>query len=157
MSRIVCIALGLSCVSSATLAGVEVPKEHTLDGEDISDVLLGASQKRATPLFWNWRFRIAGEPFHHSPMLAIRDGDYKLLMNPDKSRMELYDIPNDPTQLTNLVEKHTDLAERMAEQLLAWHATLPAGPTDPGAGKMNFGWPGKTSTTTPNGKAKARR
>jgi len=144
--------------SVARLTGAAVPKEHALDGEDMSDVLLGASRKREKPLFWNWRFRIAGEPFHHSPMLAMRDGDYKLLMNPDRSRMELYDIPNDPTQLTNLVEKHADMAERMAGQLLAWHATLPAGPTDPGAGKMNYGAPGRAAApqTDPAGKAKAK-
>jgi N-acetylgalactosamine-6-sulfatase len=138
------------------MAGVEVPPDHVLDGEAMHDVLLGSTRKRVRPLFWNWRFRIAGEPFHHSPMLAIRDGDFKLLMNPDRSRIELYDIPEDPTQLTNVAEKHPDLVARMADALLAWHATLPAGPADPGAGKMNFGWPGKTPPAAPAGKAKAK-
>jgi arylsulfatase A-like enzyme len=138
------------------LAGVAVPKEHSLDGEDASDVLLGSPRKRDRPLLWNWRFRIAGEPFHHSPVLAMREGDYKLLMNPDRSRVELYDIPQDPTQLSNIAEKHPDVVDHMAEQLLAWHAKLPEGPTDGGAGKMNFGWPGKEAPAGPAGKAKGK-
>ena len=138
------------------LAGIEVTQEHTLDGEEMSDVFLGAARKRQRPLFWNWRFRIAGEPFHHSPVLAMREGDYKLLMNADRNRVELYDIPQDPTQLSNIAEKHPDVVARMAEQLLAWHATLPEGPTDGGAGKMNFGWPGKEAPASPAGKAKGK-
>jgi arylsulfatase A-like enzyme len=126
----------------AKLAGVTLPKDHALDGEDVSDILLGDSRPRKTTLYWNWRFRIAGEVMHHSPQLAIREGDYKLLMNPDKSRVELYDIPQDPAQLSNLAEKHANLVERMSEKLLAWHGTLPAGPTDAGAGQVNYRWPG---------------
>jgi N-acetylgalactosamine-6-sulfatase len=140
------------------LAGVEVPKDHALDGEDVSDVLLGASRPRKTALYWNWRFRIAGEVFHHSPMLAIRDGDFKLLMNPDGSRKELYEIPRDPTQLDNVADKHTELAARLSERLLAWNKTLPEGPTDPGAGKANYAWPGKTApaAAAPRARAKAK-
>jgi len=125
------------------LAGAEIPQGHTLDGEDVSDVLLGQSRPRTKPLLWNWRFRIAGEVFHHSPMLAIRDGDFKLLMNPDRSRIELYDIPRDPTQLANVAEKHPDVVQRLSDRLLAWNKTLPEGPSDPGAGQMNYSWPGK--------------
>jgi N-acetylgalactosamine-6-sulfatase len=142
------------------LAGAAVPPEHALDGEDVSDILLGASRPRTRPLFWNWRFRIAGEPFHHSPMLAIRDGDHKLLMNPDGSRVELYDIPRDPTQLTNLAEIRPEVVERLRGQVLAWYETLPEGPMDPGAGTMSYAWPGKTPPAAPQragAKAKAKK
>ena len=140
------------------LAGAEVPPAHALDGEDVGDILLGKSRPRTKPLMWNWRFRIAGEVFHHSPMLAIRDGDFKLLMNPDGSRVELYDIPKDPTQLSNIAEKLPDVVNRLSEQVLAWHKTLPESPTDPGAGKANYPWPGKpASATKAKGKAKVRQ
>ena len=39
----------------------------------------------------------SGAMVHKCPMLAIRQGKWKLLMNPDRSRVELYDIPSDPT------------------------------------------------------------
>ena len=131
------------------LAGVSVPQGHRLDGEDISDVLSGTSRPRKTPLMWEWRFRIAGEPFHHSPMLAIREGDWKLLLNPDRSRVELYDLPRDLTQLNNVAEKHPELVARLSEQVLTWSQGLPQGPTDPGAGTMHLPGP---ETTPPAAK-----
>ena len=66
----------------AKLSGVSIPATHALDGEDRSAVLLGQTSARTKPLFWEWRFAIAGDIFHHSPMLAIRDGDWKRLLNP---------------------------------------------------------------------------
>src|SRR5690606_22292458 len=67
------------------LAGVDLPADYHGDGEDVSDILRGATGARTSPLLWEWRFRIAGYPVHHSPLLSIRDGDWKLLLNPDKS------------------------------------------------------------------------
>ncbi len=125
------------------LAGVQPPASHALDGEDASDVLLGASRPRKTLLMWEWRFNIFGEPFHRSPVLAIREGDWKLLMNPDRSRVELYDIPRDPTQLNNLAEKKPEVVEQLAARVLAWQKTLPEGPIEPTAGKDDYPWPGR--------------
>lgn len=119
------------------LAGVPLPTDHKLDGEAMGDVLLGSPRPRATSLYWEWRFRIAGEPFHHSPILAVREGDWKLLMNPDRSRVELYDIPRDPTQLSNAADKHPEIVSRLSERVLAWQKELPPGPLDPGAGRQN--------------------
>jgi len=64
-------------------------------------------------------------------------------MNPDRSRVELYDIPRDLTQLNNCAEKHPDVVERLAAKVLAWQKTLPPGPMDPTAGKDDYPWPGK--------------
>lgn len=141
-----------------SLAGAEIPANLALDGEDVGDILSGKSRARKNPLMWNWRFRIAGEVYHHSPMLAIRDGDFKLLLNPDKSRAELYDIPRDPTQLSNVAEKHPELVARMSEKVLAWNQTLPPGPIDPGAGTANYPWPGtaKAKAKAENSPAKAK-
>jgi N-acetylgalactosamine-6-sulfatase len=131
------------------LVGITIPASHKLDGENMSDVFLGTSRPRMTPLLWEWRFRIAGEPFHHSPMLAIREGDWKLLMNPDRSRVELYDIKKDLTQLNNVAESHPDLVALLSEKVLAWQKELPPGPTDPGVGQMSYPWPGKSKPTSP--------
>lgn len=128
--------------TACKLAGVTVPAEHKLDGENMSDVFLGKPRARSTPLMWEWRFRIAGEPFHHSPQLAIRDGDWKLLLNPDRSRVELYDLKRDFTQLNNVAEQHPEVVVRLSERVLTWQKELPSGPRDPGAGQMNYTLPG---------------
>ncbi|MEK7406912.1 MAG: sulfatase-like hydrolase/transferase [Acidobacteriota bacterium] len=120
------------------LAGVEAPG---LDGEDVSDILLEKSRPRTKPIHWEWRFNIAGHTLNRSPILSIRDGDWKLLFNPDRSRVELYNIPRDPSELNNLAERHPEVVERLAQRALAWQKTLPAGPLDPGAGRADYPWP----------------
>jgi arylsulfatase A-like enzyme len=125
------------------LAGAEVPKGHELDGEDRTATLSGKAA-RTKPLFWEWRFNVAGHVLNRCPMLAMRDGQWKLLMNPDGSRVELYDVPADASELNNLADRRPEVVKRMRERLLAWHKTLPKGPTDPEAGKNTYPWPKET-------------
>ncbi|MBA7675810.1 hypothetical protein ES703_84048 [subsurface metagenome] len=124
-----------------SLADVRLPDDLNPDGEDMSTALLDKSKQRTKLLMWEWRFRIVGDMVHKSPMLAIRDGKWKLLMNPDRSRIELYDIPEDPTELDNLAARHPDVVKKLSQQLLKWQATLPPGPTEKIAGSNAYPWP----------------
>jgi N-acetylgalactosamine-6-sulfatase len=126
----------------ARLAGVEVPADWAGDGEDASELLQGKSRPRSRPIHWEWRFRVAGHVWNRSPLLALRDGEWKLLMNPDRSRVELFQVPHDPMEQNNLADRHPELVERLAQELLAWQKTLPAGPIEPAAGKNDYPWPG---------------
>lgn len=124
------------------LTGVPVPSGHAMDGENLSAALLGGKPVvRSKPLFWEWRFRIFGHPLNYSPTLAIREGKWKLLMNRDKSRVELYDIPSDPMQVDNQANRNPQVVAALSERLLAWQNTLPQGPHDAGAGGNAYPWP----------------
>jgi arylsulfatase A-like enzyme len=123
------------------LAGVTLPKGLVLDGEDVSGTWHGRARERTRPLMWEWRGEVVGPVWNASPRLAIRDGRWKLLMNPDRSRVELYDIPSQATELQNLADRHPDVVRRLSERLLAWHATLPKGPVDPDAGSDAYPFP----------------
>lgn len=123
------------------LAGVMPPKDLTTDGEDVSGVLLGKARARTKPLFWEWRFNIAGPALNRSPMLATRDAEWKLLMNPDKSRVELYHLGKDPMEVNNQAEQQSDVVKRLSEPLLKWQQNLPKGPVDPSAGRNAYPWP----------------
>ncbi|MFB3828375.1 MAG: sulfatase [Bryobacteraceae bacterium] len=120
------------------MAGVAAPAG---DGEDAMELLTGARGARRTPIYWEWRFRIAGYNVNRSPMLSLRDGNWKLLMNPDRSRVELYDIPRDPGEMDNRAEHEPAVVERLSARLLAWQKTLPPGPVEPAAGKNDYPWP----------------
>ncbi|MHC4807798.1 MAG: hypothetical protein ACYTBX_16265, partial [Planctomycetota bacterium] len=111
------------------------------DGQDMSTALFGRSRQRSKPLMWEWRFRIFGDMVHKSPMLAIRDGKWKLLMNPDHSRIELYDIPEDPTELDNVADRHPDVVNELSRKVLEWQKTLPPGPIEKVAGSNAYPWP----------------
>ncbi len=123
------------------LAGAPLPDGLSLDGEDLSEAFLGRPKRRTKPLLWEWRFRVFGDMVHKCPRLAIREDNWKLLMNPDRTRIELYDILSDPTQLDNVADRHADVVGRLSEKVLAWHQTLPAGPVDKEAGSNAYPWP----------------
>jgi N-acetylgalactosamine-6-sulfatase len=123
------------------LAGVDAGAVSEPDGEDMSDVLLGSDRKRRRPLFWEWRYRVFGRPLDQPPRLAIRDGDWKLLMNPDGSRLELYHIPRDPMELDNQAANRPELADKLSARLLEWNATLPDSPIEDVAGRNHYPFP----------------
>ena len=75
-------------------------------------------------------------------MLSIREGDWKLLLNPDRSRVELFNIPQDPMELDNRADHLPDRVAQMADRVLAWQDTLPEGPVDSDAGSNAYPWPG---------------
>ena len=128
------------------LAGADIDGLE-LDGEDMSGALRGQTKHREKPLMWEWRFNIHGHCLHKSPMLSIRDGDWKLLLNPDYSRIELYNIPKDPMELNNSAAVRPEHVARMSDRVLAWQHALPEGPVDPNAGSNAYPWPGTFENT----------
>ena len=107
------------------LAGVDIG-DIKPDGEDVSDMLAGKTRPRKKAIFWEWRGGIAGKhQAYRPPKLAVREGKWKFFVNPDGSGAELYDIPADSEERTNLAKKHPDTARRLKAKLLAWKKTLP--------------------------------
>lgn len=127
--------------SIAAIVGKDISDLVSLDGEDMSDVWLGADRKRTRSLYWEWRYRVYGHPWNMSPMIAIRDGDYKLLTNPDKSRIELFNVVQDPGEMMNLVEQEPVIVENLMEKAMSWYGELPENPVFKGAGKNDWDWP----------------
>ena len=127
----------------AAMTGGVLPKEQLQDGENMSDVWLGADRKRTKELYWEWRFRVAGHVVNRPPMIAVREGDYKLLVNPDNSRVELYDIVTDPSELHNLASQKTELVKRLSKKAKSWFNELPESPWGKTAGQNNWNWPEK--------------
>jgi len=118
-----------------------LPADLDSDGMDMSHAILGRALVRSMPLMWEWRFRVFGDMAHRCPILAIRHGRWKLLMNPDRSRVELFDLPFDPTELDNVADKNREVVRKLSERLLKWQKTLPPGPLDDAAGSNAYPWP----------------
>jgi N-acetylgalactosamine-6-sulfatase len=127
--------------SICKFAGVKLPKDLNPDGEDMTGALLGKGKKRSKPLMWEWRYEVDGDCINKSPILAIRDGEWKLLMNPDRSRVELYNIPKDPMEVDNLAGQYPGIVKRLSAKLLKWRASLPPGPVGKSAGSNEYPWP----------------
>jgi N-acetylgalactosamine-6-sulfatase len=125
------------------LAGATLPRQYKPDGENVIDILKGNARQREMPLFWEYRWRQYGHVFHRSPMLAIRDGDWKLLMNPGRSRVELYNIVKDPREMNNRAGNKPKLIADLAQKLMEYHNAIPDGRIYRSAGKNDYPWPGK--------------
>ncbi|MEJ7609388.1 MAG: sulfatase-like hydrolase/transferase [Bryobacteraceae bacterium] len=110
------------------MAGVAAPKVG-FDGEDVSRVLLGKPSSRRKDLFWDYgrdaTYQRPGLTRDESPNLAIRSGKWKVLINDDGGRLELYDFGRDQKENDNLVTSHPDVAKRLSSRLLEWRRSLP--------------------------------
>lgn len=127
----------------AKIAGAELPDGIQLDGEDMSKAWLGSCERRSNTLYWEWRYEIRGHVVNHSPMIAVREGDYKLLINPDGSRPELFHIVNDPSELMNLYREEPEIVKSLTEKALTWFGGLPESPWHETAGTNTWKIPEK--------------
>jgi arylsulfatase A-like enzyme len=129
--------------SFCKLAGIELPGDYAGDGEDMSEALKGNDFQRSKPLLWEWRYSQAGYTFNKSPRLALRDGKWKFLMNPDGSRIELYDFEKDPQcmEMDNVAENHPKLVKRYSKILIDFEKSLPTGSLAAGSGKNVYPMP----------------
>jgi arylsulfatase A-like enzyme len=119
------------------LCGIALPKDLRLDGEDVSAAFRGAAAGRKGPLFWEYGRKPPSDrkgfrPFPYpaelgakSPNLAIRDGNWKLLVNADGGSVELYDLATDREETTNLAEARPEVTRRLRETVLQWRKGLP--------------------------------
>lgn len=117
------------------ICNVAVPDGVKLDGENLAETLLGQSQKsRQSPIFWR---RPPDRPgFGHglnedNPDLAVRDGKWKLTINYDGSRPQLYDLSNDVAESQNIAEMQPEVTERLRNAIRDWNASLPRDAGDP--------------------------
>jgi N-acetylgalactosamine-6-sulfatase len=125
-------------------AGVELPANFELDGENMSNAVLGKSQKRTKALMWACHYPRGRSFINRSPMLAVREGKWKFHMNPDQTRVELYDVLADPTEVDNLADQNPNIVKKLSEALLEWQKTVTKGNFIAGAGSNEYPWPKKT-------------
>lgn len=108
------------------LAGIPLPNAP-FAGEDMSDVFRGSQRPRSRPLFWEYGAASGLSPA--SPKLAIRDGPYKFMRDPDGSKRELYLLPHDHAEATNLVSKpaYAGIVTNLEARLLDWYERIVLG------------------------------
>ena len=76
--------------------------DHAIDGKSLMPVIKSADAPSAHTTF-HWKTS--------SEWIAVREGKWKLLVS--KKMTELYDIPNDPGEATNLADKYPQIVEHL--------------------------------------------
>lgn len=111
------------------------PPAADFDGEDLSSAFKGEKTRRTKPLLWEYgrkptakdmrSFPYPKEPGAKSPNLAIRDGDWKLLINADGAQAELYNLATDLSETTNRADAEPAITEKLKKAVLDWRRSLP--------------------------------
>lgn len=111
------------------LAGVEIPAGVKPDGEDVSDIWLGGTRPREKTLHWEWLFTVQGPADGYMPpMLAIRDGDWKLFVSHKGTDAQLFNIPKDAGEEHDVAASNPAVVRKLTDKALAWVKTLPPSP-----------------------------
>jgi arylsulfatase A-like enzyme len=113
--------------SLCSILGIDCPEN--LDGTDKSSALTGTPMEHTPAVMWEYASFpggsiLPGNPDFISPGLAIRDGDWKLLINADSTDAQLYNLAADPGETTNLVERENGLAGDLASKVIYWRRHL---------------------------------
>ncbi|MBI3207860.1 MAG: sulfatase [Candidatus Solibacter usitatus] len=100
----------------AEAAGIERMRLPRMDGRSFVPLLKGGEMPRRD-LFWHFP--------HYSPQLgkpsaAIRNGDDKLILFFEDSRVELYDLKGDIGETNDLAKSRPEKAAAMRRRLEAW-------------------------------------
>jgi N-acetylgalactosamine-6-sulfatase len=107
-------------------AGVTLPESHHGDGENLLAAFEGENIKRTRPIFWEWR---GGRPApDYWPGIAVREGDWKLVLPKHGRRAELYNIPADRAEAKDVAQGHPEIVARLTKLAQDWQATLPTQP-----------------------------
>ncbi len=98
------------------LAGVDVPKEQTVDGVSLVPLLRGEAIEDR-PLFWHYPHygNQGGEPSS-----IISHGNWKLIHYHEDGRDELYDLENDEAETTDVAAANPEVAAGLKSQLDTW-------------------------------------
>jgi arylsulfatase A-like enzyme len=128
------------------LAGLPAKPAQHLDGVSFAPLLKGDAMQRGKPLFWHYpHYANQGG----APHGAIREGDWKLIEWYEDGALELYNIPQDIGEKTNLADQQPDRVKALHAKLIEWRkevgAVMPTpnpefGPNKkPGAAKTKKG------------------
>ena len=113
-------------VTFRAVAGIHPREEGNLDGENMLPAISGATTPhRAGPLSW---LRPPDRPGYHGendPDLAIRIGDFKLLMDVDGSNVQLYNVVEDEAESNDLAASNPAKVEELKQKLMGWYLDYP--------------------------------
>ena len=91
------------------LLGLGLPRDRVVDGESLATLLTGRSVfERKRPLFWSI-------PTPDGLEYAVRQGDWKLILDHAAVPVYLFDLKSDPYEITNLLEQQLETAAMLQQ------------------------------------------
>ncbi len=97
----------------AELLHIEPPSDRELDGQSITATFSGGEIKRKRPLIWTIDLAGEDDPINE---WAIRDGDWKLILDRNEKPRFLFNIADDPYELYNLLGKNDQILAMLIQK-----------------------------------------
>ena len=111
-----------------SLAGIAAPKV-SLDGIDFKRALFKKPIHRNKPMYWEYgrnpSYLRPAEEYDRSPVLALRQDDWKLLINAAGSDVQLYNLGQTQDESVNLADQYPMMTKSLTRKLLKWKNDLP--------------------------------
>lgn len=113
----------------AEVGGASLPPEFIGDGQSLVRLIKGDTENynRNKPMFWEWRSPVQSG---RAPMLAVRDGDWKLFVHQHSGKVELYNLELDKGETRNVATEYPERVEALRQLAIDWQATLPSAPSN---------------------------
>jgi arylsulfatase A-like enzyme len=113
----------------AKMAGVTLPVSYHGDGINRSEVFMNKPSARKEDMYWEYGRNSTAFNFpkgkDKSPNLAIRSGNWKLLMNNDGTDIQLYNLLNDPKEAMNVAADNPTVTDELKAKLIQWWRANP--------------------------------
>ncbi|MEH6305683.1 sulfatase-like hydrolase/transferase [Olivibacter sp. CPCC 100613] len=113
----------------ANIATAPLPANYKGDGEDRTMVLTGTPAPRNKDMYWEYGRNDYAFNYpkgrDRSPNLAIRSGKWKLLVDYQRSNVELYDMVNDKYETNNVAASYPEVVTDLKAKVITWRAYLP--------------------------------
>jgi arylsulfatase A len=91
------------------LTGIPLPDDRTIDAVSMVPAFEGKPLERTAPLYWRCNLHRDG-----TKEIAVRQGDWKLILSHDTLRFELYNIREDPREQRDLSMRNPEVMDRLA-------------------------------------------
>ena len=102
------------------IAGIKKPEGQVLDGISLQPFLKNPTRQIARTLFWHFPAYLEGgneqttDPiFRSRPVSVVRQGDWKLIENFETGKFELYNVVDDISEKTDLIDSELKKATEM--------------------------------------------
>lgn len=94
----------------AELMFFEVPTDRSIDGDSITPTFSQNSVQRDAPFVWTIDMPNQDDPVNE---WAIREGDWKLILDRDERPKYLFNLKNDPYEMANMMEKEPKIVANL--------------------------------------------
>ncbi len=113
-----------------SVAGAELAEGYEPDGEDVFTALRGEAFERDKPVYWVWPSGQNNQDpdSHYWPHLAYQSGDWKLLVNDQLRKVELYRVLDDWYETENVAVEHPGVVDSLRAEMNELRATFPEHP-----------------------------